>query len=124
MQFPFAIVDLNDGSTLERWRSSGDYWTGIATLVTNTFLMVMSIGAIRNRYYETFKSYVFFFVPCSTDRPDAASTQTPSHVRTDWRTCTSTLLNFLYPSSDSPPHFSFFCFSTATLPRRARECQR
>lgn len=54
--FPFIVVDFKYGTMHSRWHGSYEYWSGVAALVPNTFLVTMSIGVIRNKYYETFKS--------------------------------------------------------------------
>lgn len=54
-QFPFIVVDIQMGM-MESSMRTFTYWSGVAALVPNTFLVTMSIAAIRNRYYETFKA--------------------------------------------------------------------
>ncbi|KAM0748822.1 hypothetical protein T439DRAFT_357978 [Meredithblackwellia eburnea MCA 4105] len=56
--FPFIVVDIQNGMMEEMWEMYL-YKSGVAALVPQTFLVVMSIGCIRNRYYETFKSLHF-----------------------------------------------------------------
>ncbi|KAI0794429.1 ferric reductase NAD binding domain-containing protein [Fomes fomentarius] len=63
---PFLIRSYKDGTLRPIWERTPWYWTGVAALVPQTWLVVMSWGPIRNRYYETFKKlhYVatFFFI--------------------------------------------------------------
>lgn len=55
------------------YREDVYYWTGIAALIPQAWLTFMSIGYIRNLFYETFKALhylsaamftVFFFLHC------------------------------------------------------------
>lgn len=54
--FPFIIVHVGKGDMMYQWSTSLEYWTGVAALVPQGWLNIMSIGCIRSRYYETFKS--------------------------------------------------------------------
>ncbi|KAL8287102.1 hypothetical protein RQP46_004108 [Phenoliferia psychrophenolica] len=56
--FPFIVVSIKTGVMEANWRTF-TYWSGVAALIPNTFLVTMSIAAIRNRYYETFKGLHF-----------------------------------------------------------------
>ncbi|TVY80331.1 Ferric/cupric reductase transmembrane component [Lachnellula suecica] len=68
--FPFIIVHIQAGDMMLQWRTSLEYWTGAAALIPQAWLNVMSIGPIRNRFYETFKGthylaiifFLFFFL--------------------------------------------------------------
>ncbi|KAL2832459.1 ferric reductase NAD binding domain-containing protein [Aspergillus cavernicola] len=54
--FPFIIYNISQGGIMEEWRTSMFYWTGVAALLPQAWLTCMSFSAIRNRYYEFFKS--------------------------------------------------------------------
>jgi hypothetical protein len=56
--FPFIIVDIQAGIMVETWHTDFYTYSGVICLVPQTVLVLFSIGAIRDRYYETFKSYV------------------------------------------------------------------
>jgi predicted ferric reductase len=71
--FPFIVVHVWKGDMMLQWRMSVVYWTGVAALIPQAYLNIMSIGYIRNRYYEFFKAthYIaigfflfFFFIHC------------------------------------------------------------
>ncbi|KAL4793855.1 ferric reductase like transmembrane component-domain-containing protein [Aspergillus venezuelensis] len=71
--FPFIVYNISQGSMMSEWRTSVFYWTGVAALICQTYLTFMSLPAIRNRYYEFFKSthiliallfILFFFFHC------------------------------------------------------------
>lgn len=56
-----------------QYKTTVYYWTGIAALIPQAWLNFMSIGVIRNRFYEFFKAthflaiaifVVFFFLHC------------------------------------------------------------
>lgn len=56
-----------------QWKTSVVYWTGVAALISQTYLTLMSLPFIRNRFYEFFKAthifvavvfVVFFFLHC------------------------------------------------------------
>ena len=55
--FPFIVQWRNEGEGVmqQKWDSQVYYWSGTAALLPQTWLVFMSIGWIRNRYYETFK---------------------------------------------------------------------
>ncbi|KAH6679077.1 ferric reductase [Halenospora varia] len=71
--FPFIVVHIQKGDMTMQWRMSVVYWTGVAALIPQAWLNIMSIGPIRNRFYESFKvghyiAIVFFlfflFIHC------------------------------------------------------------
>ncbi|KAL4965311.1 ferric reductase family protein [Aspergillus stella-maris] len=71
--FPFIVYNISQGSMMSEWRTSVCYWTGVAALICQAYLTFMSLPAIRNRYYELFKSthiliallfILFFFFHC------------------------------------------------------------
>ncbi|KAF5358979.1 hypothetical protein D9758_004892 [Tetrapyrgos nigripes] len=53
--FPFIVARIRDGTMEVNWRTGNFYWTGVAALVPQTWLIFMSWGIVRNRYYEFFK---------------------------------------------------------------------
>ncbi|KAI0356232.1 hypothetical protein OH77DRAFT_1401654 [Trametes cingulata] len=65
--FPFIVQEIRMGNMPTDWATQPWYWTGVAALVPQTWLVVMSWGPIRNRYYETFKKLHYLasgvFVP-------------------------------------------------------------
>ncbi|KAH8684246.1 ferric reductase [Tricladium varicosporioides] len=71
--FPFIIVHIQKGDMMMQWQMSVVYWTGVAALIPQAWLNIMSIGPIRNRFYESFKAghyiaivlFLFFlFIHC------------------------------------------------------------
>ncbi|KAF7595652.1 hypothetical protein BBP40_005400 [Aspergillus hancockii] len=71
--FPFIIFNIWKGQMVEKWNTSVVYWTGVAALIPQTYLTLMSLPAVRNRYYEFFKAthflvallfLLFFFFHC------------------------------------------------------------
>ncbi|KAF5374359.1 hypothetical protein D9758_004713 [Tetrapyrgos nigripes] len=71
--FPFIVMSIRHGEMVETWKTDNFYWTGVVALVPQTWLVFMSWGFIRNRYYETFKKLhfaaalvfmVFLFLHC------------------------------------------------------------
>ncbi|KAJ5090564.1 hypothetical protein N7532_009248 [Penicillium argentinense] len=71
--FPYIIFHIWKGDMVKQWKTSVVYWTGIPALLSQTYLTVMSLPAIRNRFYEFFKAthliaalifVVFFFLHC------------------------------------------------------------
>ncbi|KAK7696287.1 hypothetical protein QCA50_000941 [Cerrena zonata] len=46
----------------EEWQTSSFYWTGVAALVPQTYLTLLSWGYLRNKYYETFKNAAGIFM--------------------------------------------------------------
>ncbi|KAE9990939.1 hypothetical protein EG327_000710 [Venturia inaequalis] len=71
--FPFIIMHIKKGDMMKQWSTSFTYWTGVAAIIPQGWLTLMSLGPIRNRYYEFFKtthrlaalSFVgFFFIHC------------------------------------------------------------
>ncbi|BCR87148.1 ferric reductase family protein [Aspergillus chevalieri] len=71
--FPFIVYHIHKGDMVMEWNTSLTYWTGVATLIPQAYLTVMSLPSIRNRYYEFFKAthfivallfILFFFFHC------------------------------------------------------------
>ncbi|TVY20807.1 Ferric/cupric reductase transmembrane component 7 [Lachnellula arida] len=71
--FPFIVVHMQKHDMMLQWRTSVVYWTGVAALIPQAWLNIMSIGPIRNRFYESFKVthylaiifFIFFlFIHC------------------------------------------------------------
>ncbi|KAJ5580845.1 hypothetical protein N7450_007146 [Penicillium hetheringtonii] len=71
--FPFIIFHIQKGDMVKEWKTNIVYWTGIPALLSQTYLTVMSLPSIRNRFYEFFKAthlfaalifVVFFFLHC------------------------------------------------------------
>ncbi|ORY67597.1 ferric reductase [Pseudomassariella vexata] len=78
--FPFIIFHIWKGDMVLQWNTSVVYWTGVAAIIPQAYLQVMSLPWIstestcdRNRYYEFFKAthyfaailfVVFFFLHC------------------------------------------------------------
>ncbi|KAJ7606729.1 FAD-binding domain-containing protein [Mycena polygramma] len=56
--FPFIVQNIKMGEMEAEYKASGAYWTGIAALVPQTYLIALSWGIFRNRYYEIFKKCV------------------------------------------------------------------
>ncbi|ORY91592.1 ferric reductase like transmembrane component-domain-containing protein [Leucosporidium creatinivorum] len=57
--FPFIVLAIGEGVMEMRWTMSRQYWTGVLCIIPQAVLMVLSLGPIRNRYYETFKTFHF-----------------------------------------------------------------
>ncbi|KII85014.1 hypothetical protein PLICRDRAFT_178779 [Plicaturopsis crispa FD-325 SS-3] len=58
--FPFIVYHIHKKKDMQsEWRTTSFYWTGIVALIAQTWLVVMSWGPIRSRYYETFKKLHF-----------------------------------------------------------------
>ncbi|KAI5825867.1 hypothetical protein K523DRAFT_375380 [Schizophyllum commune Tattone D] len=57
--FPFIVMNIREGTMVENWETSVFYWTGVAALVPQTYLVFLSWGVFRNRYYEIFKKLHF-----------------------------------------------------------------
>ncbi|KAL1958561.1 hypothetical protein VTO42DRAFT_4158 [Malbranchea cinnamomea] len=71
--FPFIVHHIWKGDMELEWRTSVVYWTGVVALIFQAYLTIMSLPAIRNRYYEFFKAthflaalifILFFFFHC------------------------------------------------------------
>ncbi|PYH98954.1 hypothetical protein BO71DRAFT_343758, partial [Aspergillus ellipticus CBS 707.79] len=71
--FPFIVYNIHKGDMVKPWKTEVTYWTGVATLIPQTYLTLMSLPAIRNRFYEFFKAthflaaiifLIFFFIHC------------------------------------------------------------
>ncbi|KAF5373099.1 hypothetical protein D9758_001494 [Tetrapyrgos nigripes] len=72
--FPFIVMSIRAGEMELNWKTGTFYWTGVAALIPQTWLIFMSWGWIRNPYYETFKklhitaavAFMFFlFIHCN-----------------------------------------------------------
>ncbi|GLB41559.1 putative FAD-binding domain containing protein [Lyophyllum shimeji] len=72
--FPFIRFNVGIGKMELYYRTKSYYWTGVAALIPQTWLILMSWGPIRNRYYETFKKIhflasiifmIFLFIHCN-----------------------------------------------------------
>ncbi|KAM5541792.1 hypothetical protein V8D89_004521 [Ganoderma adspersum] len=59
--FPFIVKAIHEHNMVDYWDTMVFYWTGVAALVPQTWLVFMSWGPIRNRYYETFKKLHFMY---------------------------------------------------------------
>ncbi|KAJ7314611.1 FAD-binding domain-containing protein [Mycena albidolilacea] len=57
--FPFIINDIMMGEMVSQYKLSPWYWTGVAALVPQTYLIALSWGVFRNPYYEIFKKLHF-----------------------------------------------------------------
>jgi len=53
--FPFIVDGIEMGTMRKSWNTSPYYWSGVAALVPQTYLVFFSWGIFRNKYYETFK---------------------------------------------------------------------
>lgn len=53
--FAFVYRNAKAGESKMMWEMSAAYWTGVAMLVPQIWLTVMSIAPIRNSAYEFFK---------------------------------------------------------------------
>lgn len=71
--FPFIIYHIDTGDMVKQWKTSLAYWTGIGAIIPQTYLTIMSLPSIRNRFYKFFKAshiiaavlfIVFFFLHC------------------------------------------------------------
>ncbi|KAJ6083836.1 hypothetical protein N7467_007971 [Penicillium canescens] len=71
--FPFLIYDIEKGEMVKQRKTNVTYWTGVAALISQAYLTLMSLPFIRNRFYEFFKAthifvavvfVVFFFIHC------------------------------------------------------------
>ncbi|WVQ77275.1 hypothetical protein IAR50_006959 [Cryptococcus sp. DSM 104548] len=54
--FPFIVVDIEMGMMVETWQTDFYTFSGVICLIPQTVLVLFSIGVIRDRFYETFKS--------------------------------------------------------------------
>ncbi|PIL27829.1 transporter [Ganoderma sinense ZZ0214-1] len=59
--FPFIVKAIHEHNMVYYWDTMVYYWTGVAALVPQTWMVFMSWGPIRNRYYETFKKLHFMY---------------------------------------------------------------
>ncbi|KAJ5935557.1 Riboflavin synthase-like beta-barrel [Penicillium verhagenii] len=73
--FPFIVFHVWKGDMMKAWKTGVEYWTGVVALIAQTYLTIMSLPAIRNRFYEFFKAthmiaavvfIVFFFLHCNS----------------------------------------------------------
>ena len=71
--FPFIVYHRQQGDMGKQWGTSAYYWTGVIALLAQTWLSFMSLGPIRNRFYELFKAthllsaaifFIFLFIHC------------------------------------------------------------
>ncbi|KAB2574469.1 Ferric reductase transmembrane component 6 [Lasiodiplodia theobromae] len=71
--FPFIVYHIWYGDMVKKWKTDMVYWTGVVALIFQAYLTFMSIGPIRNRFYEFFKAthfiaaftfIIFFFFHC------------------------------------------------------------
>ena len=69
--FPFIVYHRKLGDMGLQWGTGAYYWTGVIALLAQSWLQFMSLGAIRNRFYELFKAthivmammfYAFMFI--------------------------------------------------------------
>ncbi|KAI5892188.1 uncharacterized protein SCHCODRAFT_02501851 [Schizophyllum commune H4-8] len=60
--FPFIVMNIREGTMVENWETSVFYWTGVAALVPQTYLVILSWGIFRNKYYEIFKNAAGIFM--------------------------------------------------------------
>ncbi|KAK5681599.1 hypothetical protein LTS10_006132 [Elasticomyces elasticus] len=72
--FPFIIFHIWKGDMTKQWNTSVFYWTGVVTLIAQTWLTFASITPLRTIAYETFKAthyiaalvfMLFFFLHCN-----------------------------------------------------------
>jgi hypothetical protein len=45
--FPFIVVHIWKGDMVLQWKTSVVYWTGVAAIIPQAYLNIMSIGPIR-----------------------------------------------------------------------------
>jgi ferric-chelate reductase len=45
--FPFIIYDIGKGEMVKQWKTSVTYWTGVAALISQAYLTLMSLPFIR-----------------------------------------------------------------------------
>ena len=71
--FPFIVYHRKQGDMGKQWGTSAYYWTGVIALLAQSWLSFMSLGPIRNRFYELFKAthllsaaifFIFLFIHC------------------------------------------------------------
>lgn len=71
--FPFIVFHVWKGDMVKSWNTSVVYWTGVVTLLAQTYLTFASMSPIRNMCYEWFKFshflaalvfILFFFFHC------------------------------------------------------------
>ncbi|RAH49997.1 ferric reductase family protein [Aspergillus brunneoviolaceus CBS 621.78] len=53
--FPFIIYHIWKGDLVYQWNDGGVWVTGVVALLAQTWLTVLSISWLRNRYYEFFR---------------------------------------------------------------------
>ncbi|KAL1746923.1 hypothetical protein HDZ31DRAFT_80856 [Schizophyllum fasciatum] len=59
---PFIYCDLRDGVWKERYNGKLYYWSGFLALAPQSYLVLLSWGPCRNRYYEIFKNAAAVFM--------------------------------------------------------------
>ncbi|KAH8668427.1 ferric reductase like transmembrane component-domain-containing protein [Xylariales sp. PMI_506] len=57
--FPFVVLHIQKGDIVTQWNTEVTYWTGVAAIIPQAYLQVMSLPFIRNRFYEFFKATHF-----------------------------------------------------------------
>jgi ferric-chelate reductase len=71
--FPFIVFHIWKGDIVSEFKTGGVWVTGVIALLAQTWLTLLSIPWIRNRYYEFFKAghylaaiifFIFFFIHC------------------------------------------------------------
>lgn len=45
--FPYIIYHIGKGDMMYQWKTSVVYWTGVAALISQTYLTLMSLPFIR-----------------------------------------------------------------------------
>ncbi|KAJ7021881.1 ferric reductase NAD binding domain-containing protein [Mycena alexandri] len=60
--FPFIVEDIQMGMMQSEWATDSFVSTGVAALIPQTWLLAMSWGYFRNRYYEFFKNAAGIFM--------------------------------------------------------------
>lgn len=45
--FPFIVVHIQKGDMTKQWKTEITYWTGVAALIPQAYLTLMSLPAIR-----------------------------------------------------------------------------
>ncbi|KAL1751331.1 hypothetical protein FB107DRAFT_222251 [Schizophyllum commune] len=60
--FPFIVMNIREGTMVKNWETTVFYWTGVAALIPQTYLVFLSWGIFRNKYYEIFKNAAGIFM--------------------------------------------------------------
>ncbi|KAJ0295265.1 hypothetical protein COL922a_014064, partial [Colletotrichum nupharicola] len=72
--FPFIVFHIWKGDIVNEFKTGGVWVTGVTALLAQTWLTLLSIPWIRDRYYEFFKAghylaaiifFIFFFIHCN-----------------------------------------------------------